>query len=257
MPAKRTSNAANKSKSKSKARAPQRPSRSGSSGGTVVGTVRGDIIGVLLAVFSLALLAAILFPSTAVVTSAVHDFLALACGVGAPLVPCAIFVCAVTFFLEDKQGISGRVALGLCLVVLAILAMISLNLPAASNDANVIFEPSLARQSGGYVGGAVAYGLHELVGVVVGNIVLLGVAVSGVVVCGFSVSGAVGRARESLAAAVRECEERTRERRERYIIDAAADEEFLQDEANQASLFDSEEDGAGATFIGIRKNSVL
>ena len=257
MPAKRTSNAANKSKSKSKARAPQRPSRSGSSGGTVVGTVRGDIIGVLLAVFSLALLAAILFPSTAVVTSAVHDFLALSFGVGAPLVPCAIFVCAVTFFLEDKQGISGRVALGLCLVVLAILAMISLNLPAASNDANVIFEPSLARQSGGYVGGAVAYGLHELVGVVVGNIVLLGVAVSGVVVCGFSVSGAVGRARESLAAAVRECEERTRERRERYIIDAAADEEFLQDEANQASLFDSEEDGAGATFIGSRKTSVL
>ena len=257
MPAKRTSNAANKSKSKAKARTPQRPARSGSSGGAVVGTVRGDIIGVLLAVFSLALLAAILFPSTAVVTSAVHDFLALSFGVAAPLVPCAIFVCAVTFFLDDKEGVSGRVALGLGLVVLAILAMISLNLPAASEDAAVIFEPAIARQCGGYVGGAVAYGLLELVGVVVGNIVLVGVAASGVVVCGFSVSGAVSRARESISAAVRDYEERARERRERDIIDAAADEEYLQGEAAQASLFDAADEGAATTFIGNRKTTVL
>ena len=255
MPAKRTSNAAKPSKSKSKARAQQRPARS-SSGGAVVGTVRGDIIGVLLAVFSLALLAAILFPSTAVVTSAVHDFLALSFGVAAPLVPCAIFVCAITFFLDDKEGISGRIALGLGLVVLAILAMISLNLPAASADANAVFEPAVARQGGGYVGGAVAYGLLELVGVVVGNIVLVGVAITGVVACGFSVSGAVSRARESISAAVRDFEERTRERRERDIIDAAADEDYVPAE-QQASLFDEASEQAATSFIGNRKTSVL
>ena len=261
MPAKRTSNAPRKQSSKS--RTSQRPARSGSAGAAaapMAGTVRGDIVGVLLAVFSLALLAAILFPSSAVVTSAVHDFLALSFGVAAPLVPCAIFVCAVTFFLDDKQGVSSRMALGLGLIVLAILAMISLNLPAASSDPDLILDPGVARQCGGFVGGAVAYGLLELVGVVVGNIVLAGVAVSGVVVCGFSISGAVTRVREGLTAVVRERGERVRERRERDIIDAAADADYVAAEAaqaQQASLFDEVGDTAATSFIGNRKTSVL
>ena len=168
MPAKRTSNAA---KNKGGSRASRRSARR-SAPTTIVGTVRGDIVGVVLVVLAVALLATILVPSTAVVTSAVRDFLALSFGVAAPVVPVALFAFATTFFLDGEEGVPARVALGLGLVVLAVLAMVSLNMAdAAAPDA--VFEPAAARRSGGYVGGAVAYCLLELVGALVGNIILV------------------------------------------------------------------------------------
>ena len=253
MPAKRTSNAAKKG---SQARGQRRPQRAAAP--ALAGTLRGDIIGIVLVVLALALLATILVPSTAVVTSALRDFLALSFGVAAPLVPVALFAFAVTFFIDGEEAISGRVALGLALIVLAALALFSLNLadPAAAPEA--IFAPASARQAGGYVGGAVAYCLLELVGTVVGNIVLAGVVVAGVVVCGFSVSGAVTRARERIADAARDHEEHVRARRERQIIDAAADQDVPAPAASP-SLFDDDAPAPeGATsFIGNRKTSVL
>ena len=256
MPAKRTSNAAQKKNNKGRGqrRGSQAPSA------TLVGTVRGDIIGVVLVVLAVALLATILVPSTAVVTSAVRDFLALSFGVAAPLVPVALFAFAVTFFVDGEEGVPSRVALGLALIVLAVLAMVSLNTADAAADPQAIFVPEAARRAGGYVGGAVAYGLLELVGVVVGNIVLVGIAVAGVVVCGFSISAAVTRAREGLAAAAQSHEERVRSRREREIIDAAADvaDPPAPQDAPSPSLFD---DGAApeaaTSFIGNRKTTVL
>ena len=254
MPAKRTPNAAKRSGSRTPRRSAP-PARS-----TIVGTARGDIVGVVLVVLAVALLATILVPSNAVVTSAVRDFLALSFGVAAPLVPTALFAFAVTFFLDGEEGVPTRVAIGLALVVLAVLAMVSLNMTDPSADPDAIFAPEAARAAGGYVGGAIAYCLLELVGGVVGNIVLVGLAVAGVVVCGFSISAAVTRARERLAEAAQMHEERVRTRREREIIDAAADQDVLlaaEAPANQ-SLFD---EGAApepaTTFIGARKTSVL
>lgn len=253
MPAKRTSNAAKKSGS----RASRRPARR-SAPTTIVGTVRGDIVGVVLVVLAVALLATILVPSTAVVTSAVRDFLALSFGVAAPVVPVALFAFAMTFFLDGEEGVPARVALGLGLVVLAVLAMVSLNMADASAAPDAVFEPSAARRSGGYVGGAVAYCLLELVGALVGNIILVGLAVAGIVVCGFSISAAVRRAREGLASAAQVHEERVRARRERQIIDAAADEEPIPAQDAAPSLFDdAATPEAATTFIGARKTSVL
>lgn len=253
MPAKRTSNAA---KNKGGSRASRRSARR-SAPTTIVGTVRGDIVGVVLVVLAVALLATILVPSTAVVTSAVRDFLALSFGVAAPVVPVALFAFATTFFLDGEEGVPARVALGLGLVVLAVLAMVSLNMAdAAAPDA--VFEPAAARRSGGYVGGAVAYCLLELVGALVGNIILVGLAVAGVVVCGFSISAAVRRAREGLASAAQVHEERVRARREREIIDAAAEEDPAPAQDAAPSLFDdAAAPEAATTFIGARKTSVL
>ena len=254
MPAKRTSNAAKKGNSKARSRSAA--TRGGS--GALVGTVRGDIVGIVLVVVACALLAALLVPSTAVVTSAVRDFLALSFGVAAPLVPCAVLAFACTFFLDGEQGLPSRIALGLALVVLAILAMVSLNTPAAAAAPESVFEPQAARSSGGYVGGAVAWALLTLVGTVVGNIVLVGVIVAGIVVCGFSVSGAVSRARERISAAAAAHDQRVRERRDREIIDAAADEDPAVPVAR--SLFDDASettDEAATTFIGNRKTTVL
>lgn len=254
MPAKRTSNAAKKGSSQARSRSRSGAARGGA--GTLVGTARGDILGIVLVVAACALLAALLVPSTAVVTSAVRDFLALSFGVAAPLVPLAVLAFACTFFVDGEQGLPGRIALGLVLVVLAILAMVSLNAPAASADPEAVFEPALARATGGYVGGALAWALLTLVGTVVGNILLVGVIVAGIVVCGFSISGAVTRARARLSEAAAAHSERARERRERQIIDAAAEDEAPQ----PRSLFDDEA-GAPAeeatAFIGNRKTTVL
>ncbi|MBE5024630.1 DNA translocase FtsK 4TM domain-containing protein [Olsenella sp. DSM 107455] len=253
MPANRTSNAAKKGSSKSRSRSAA--ARAGS--GVLVGTVRGDIVGIVLVVVACALLAALLVPSTAVVTSAVRDFLALSFGVAAALVPCAVLAFACTFFVDGEQGLPGRIALGLGLVVIAILAMVSLNAPASAASPESVFDPEVARATGGYVGGALAWALLTLLGTVVGNILLVGVILAGVVVCGFSVSGAVSHARERLSAAAAAHDQRVRERREREIIDAAADEDLVA--APAQSLFDApapEEEGA-TTFIGNRKTTVL
>ncbi|WP_455139118.1 DNA translocase FtsK 4TM domain-containing protein [Thermophilibacter sp.] len=249
MPAKRTSNAAKKKGGGAR----------GSSGrgrvarATLVGTVRGDIVGIALAVVAVALLASIIVPTTAVVTSAVRDFLALAFGVAAPLVPVALLAFALTFFVRADQGLPTRVAGGLTLVVLAVLAAVSLNLPGAASDPQAVFVPAAARAAGGYVGGAIAWALLELVGTVVGNVVLVGVALAGVVVCGFSISGAVERARGRIAEAAEAHETRARERREQRVIDEVADQEAP---AAGASLFD-EGSASATTFIGNRKTSVL
>ncbi len=253
MPAKRSSNAAKKGRQSGKARS---AARRRAPRATMVGTVRGDIVGVVVAVFAVALLAALVFPTSAVVTSAVHDFLVLSFGAAAPLVPVAIFVFATTFFLDGDEPVSGRVALGLALIVVAVLSMLSLNHPGSAEAPELVFDVGAAELSGGYVGGAVAYCLLTLVGVVVGNVVLVGVVAAGVVVCGFSISGAVTKARSRLSQAAEAHGERVRERRERAIIDAAADEEALVADEPQASLFD-EGGSSKTTFIGNRKTTVL
>ena len=139
MPAKRTSNAAKNRRRSQGARHPER---------ALQGT-SADIVGVVLAVLAVALLAALLVPSSAVVTSATRDLMALSFGVAAPLVPVAIFVFATTFFLGDDEPVSGRVALGLSLIVLAVLGMVSLNQPGAEADAYLVLRPAVARVAGG------------------------------------------------------------------------------------------------------------
>ena len=253
MPAKRTSNAA-KGRTGAKARARTGSPRKGAAPARLVGTVQGDILGVAIAVFAVALMATLLFPSTAVVTSALHDFLALSFGTAAFLVPIAILIFAVTFFMDGDEPVSGRIALGLTLIVLSILAMLSLNLAGADAEPTMVFEVALAEKAGGYVGGAIAYALLALVGSVVGNVVLVGIIAAGVIVCGFSVSDAVTKARARLREVAEEHGSRLRERREQAIIDAASDMEDAP--AVQPSLFD--EGGAGeTTFIGNRKTTVL
>ena len=253
MPAKRTSNAA-KGRKGAKARGRSGAPRKAAAPAPLVGTVKGDILGVAVAVFAVALMATLLFPSSAVVTSALHDFLALSFGTAALLVPIAILIFAVTFFTNGDEPVSGRVALGLTLIVLSILAMLSLNLSGADSDPSMVFEAALAERAGGYVGGAIAYALLALVGPVVGNIVLVGIIATGVIVCGFSVSDAVAKARARLREVAEEHGSRLRERREQAIIDAASDMEGAP--AAQPSLFD--EGGAGeTTFIGNRKTTVL
>ncbi len=256
MPANRSKNAASRSRQsgKSKGGAQARRQAPGRGGAVALSPTQADILGVVLAVVAVAMLAAIVVPSSAVVTSALHDFLALSFGAAALLVPVALFLFAMTFFMGEEGPVSGRVATGLSLIVLSVMAMLSLNLPAAAADPSVVFDPAVAEASGGYVGGGVAWCLLELVGQVVGNVVLVGVIVAGVVVCGFSISDAVARAREGIAGIAEERHARAEERRSQAIIDAAGDEDLVA--GAPASLFDETGEGA-TTFIGDRRTTVL
>lgn len=262
MPAKRTSNAARKRASGASAGKGQaKRAATPRAAAPALGSTQSDIVGVALAVIAVAMLVSVIAPSSAVVTSAVHDFLALSFGAAAALVPIALFLFAMTFFVRDDGPVSGRVALGLALIVLAVMSMLSLNHDGAQADPMLVFEPAVAQVAGGCVGGAVAYGLLALVGPVVGNVLLVGVVVAGVVVCGFSITDAVAHARERLGGLAEEHRARAEERRSQAIIDAAADEDLAagapgRRDGAQASLFDEGAEQA-TTFIGDRKTTVL
>ena len=273
MPSNRRSNAAAKKNSRSRsqsANSKRTPSKakgkarakSAAPALPVLSSTQNDIVGVAVAVVAVAMFISVVAPSTAVVTSAVGNALTLAFGAGALLFPVALFVFAMTFFMDEDGPISGRVAGGLLLIVLAVLAMLSINLPGADTMPNMVIAPGTLETAGGYVGGGIAWGLLRLVGRIVGNVLLVGVIVAGVVVCGFSISGAVSKIHARLAEANDSIRERAEIRRaEREEARALAEAEAAaaweeEEEERQASLFD--EDGDRRTsFIGNRKTSVL
>ena len=267
MPSNRRSNAAGKAAKKgsnSRAADSRQAARGrGSAEKTSQGlsSTQNDILGVVLAVVAVAMFVSLVAPSSAIVTSMVGHLLTLGFGAGAILVPIALFIFACTFFMDEDGPISGRVAGGLALIVLAVLALLSLNQPGvADNPAAALAEPAL-ESAGGYSGGFIAFALVRLVGVIVGNVVLVGIIIAGAVVCGFSISGAVAkihlRAQEASENRRIAREERAAER------DAAREAALPVVQAAgaapgraQGSLFD--ENGEGETsFIGARKTSVL
>ena len=230
------------------------------------GSVAGDLVGVAIAVVAIAMIVAIVAPSSALVTSAVGTGLELAFGAGAILFPVALLVFAATFFVEDGTLVSGRIACGLALIVLAVLAMLSLNLPGSEATPELVVSEALVKGAGGYVGGFIALALLKLVGLIVGNVLLVGVIVTGVVICGFSISDAVSRVKSRLALAGELHHARAEARAQERAEAAAAGETFerapkarrgrMSASAPQASLFDETGEGE-TTFIGDRKTSVL
>ncbi len=276
MPAKRTSNAAKNNKSSnSRKNAAKAPAQAQALPQGLT-TAQSDIIGVILAVLAIAMFVSVVAPSTAVVTSAMGHLLALGFGTGAVLVPIALLVFALTFFTADDSPISGRVAAGLVLIVVAILAMISLNQPIAVTSPQALVTDTVAIGAGGYTGGGIAYVLAVYLGVPVGNIVLVGVIVAGLVVCGFSITRLVTRVGDRLSAyneaRVLRAEQRAQERAVTREATMAADEprRFAKGSdtsvaqipapaaqtQTQPSLFD-ETGEAQTSFIGERKTSVL
>jgi S-DNA-T family DNA segregation ATPase FtsK/SpoIIIE len=266
MPSNRRSNAAGKAAKKgSKSRgagARQAPrGRAADKAPQGLSSTQNDILGVVLAVVAVAMFVSLVAPTSAIVTSMVGHALTLLFGTGAILAPIALFIFACTFFMDEDGPISGRVAGGLALIVLAVLALLSLNQPGvADNPAAALAEPAL-ESAGGYSGGFIAFALVRLVGVIVGNVVLVGIIIAGAVVCGFSISGAVAK----IHLRAQEASENRRIAREERAAERDAAREAALPVAQaagaapgraQGSLFD--ENGEGETsFIGARKTSVL
>ena len=208
-------------------------------------STQNDIFGVILGVIALAMLISLIVPSSAIVTSWIGSFLAKLFGSGAILIPIALFVFAMTFFMDEDGPISGRVAFGLALIVLANLGMLSLNLPGAGESADMVLKAGVVENSGGYVGGALAWVLLKLVGTMVGNVVLVGIIIIGIIVCGFSISGAITSIRRRLDEAAESVQMRLDARRE----------------AREQAYYDDDDDyydeGLETSYLGNRKTSVL
>ena len=250
MPSKRRSNAQQKrrtnqsSKGRGKAQAPA----------IRRGSAAWDILAVLLIVLAVAMIVALVMPSSAPVTRATGDALVACFGVGALLFPLTIIAFAATFFVAEGEGLSSRVALGLALVVVSILAIISLNLGEAEVDPDLVISAEHVGSLGGYVGGAVAWCLLKSVGRAVGYVILAGVIIAGVIVCGFSISGAVQKVSER-AEEARESLHAASERRREAHLRALEERELA-----AAAYGDVAMEGAGeapTTFIGQRKTTVL
>ena len=229
------------------------------------GSVTGDLVGIALAVVAIAMVVSIVAPSSAVITSAVGNGLELAFGAGAILFPLALLVFSATFFVEDGTLVSGRIAAGLTLVVLAVLAMLSLNLPGAESMPESVVSATVVKGAGGYVGGFIALALLRFLGVIVGNVVLVGLVVTGIVICGFSISDAVSRINSRLALAGELHRARAEAKAQERELAAQAGDATRERtpkgrrgkvEVPQASLFDETGEGE-TTFIGDRKTSVL
>ena len=229
------------------------------------GSVTGDLVGIALAVVAIAMVVSIVAPSSAVITSAVGNGLELAFGAGAILFPLALLAFSATFFVEDGTLVSGRIAAGLTLVVLAVLAMLSLNLPGAESMPESVVSATVVKGAGGYVGGFIALALLRFLGVIVGNVVLVGLVVTGIVICGFSISDAVSRINSRLALAGELHRARAEAKAQERELAAQAGDATRERapkgrrgkvEVPQASLFDETGEGE-TTFIGDRKTSVL
>ena len=219
-----------------------------------------DILGVLIAVVAVGMIIALVSPSSAVVTHAVGRALVLGFGAGALLVPIALLAFALTFFVASDVPLSARVACGLGLVVLAVLAMLSLNVPGAEEDPLLVFSLDHLPMAGGYVGGGLAWLLLTLVGRVVGLVVLVGLVIAGIIVCGFSISGVV----DDIRIRANEAIDERRAAREEALALAAEEQAWYeeQERAGRASqrLMPEEDDYVeepATSFIGGRTTSVL
>ncbi|MEY8436474.1 DNA translocase FtsK [Atopobiaceae bacterium 24-176] len=218
-------------------------------------------MGVALVVVAVAMAIALTSPSSAVVADACRTFLTYGFGAGAMLVPVALLLYAITFFLPSDGPVSARAAIGLALIVTAVLAMLSLlYVPAATAEAEAswVFRPEVACNAGGYWGGALAWVLLTLVGQTIGMVVLVGMVVAGIVICGFSISGLVAKIRDASSSAHEHLTERRSERLATRESRAAAES------AAATTVLPSKKRGGRAkakgdetTFIGARKTTVL
>ena len=209
--------------------------------------VKNDIQGVVIAVVAITMFISLISTSTAPVTLAIGHILKLGFGAGALLVPIALFLYAITFFMADDEPFSNHVAAGLALIVLACLSILSLSCEALASNPSAVLDESTAMSLGGYAGGIVAFGLNSLVGRTVGYVVLAGLIITGIIICGFTISGFVATIKQK-------ANEKTAEDMAAMVDAGFLDEDGLDDDYPFAPDPAAE---AKTTFIGNRKTSVL
>jgi len=148
-----------------------------------------DIWGIVLLALGIALGLAVILTQTGVVAEFIASGLGLVVGIGRFFLPFALIVMGLTFFVPALRFTETRFAIGLSCLTIAIIG--SFGLAAVSTTEATPFEAATLQAYGGYLGNALAWGLHTLLGTAISYVILIALAIIGLVVTGISLSGIV------------------------------------------------------------------
>ncbi len=161
-----------------------------------------DIVGIAFTVAAVVLFIAAVMRSDAIVTSFISSALHLTLGIGAYILPLFLLAIGITFLIRfEAERVPTRVAVGLALVFVALLAVFALAtpLPEGGDPAGILFNEHELTVRGGYIGAGIAWLGITLFGQVISMVIVIGVAVAGVCIIGLSISKLIEKIRESRA----------------------------------------------------------
>ena len=161
-----------------------------------------DIVGIAFTVAAVVLFIAAVMRSDAIVTSFISSALHLTLGIGAYILPLFLLAIGITFLIRfEAERVPTRVAVGLALVFVALLAVFALAtpLPEGADPAGILFNEHELTVRGGYIGAGIAWLGITLFGQVISMVIVVGVAVAGACIIGFSISKLIEKIRESRA----------------------------------------------------------
>ena len=159
-----------------------------------------DIVGIAFTVAAVVLFIAAVMRSDAIVTSFISSALHLTLGIGAYILPLFLLAIGITFLIRfEAERVPTRVAVGLALVFVALLAVFALAtpLPEGVDPAGILFNEHELTVRGGYIGAGIAWLGITLFGQVISMVIVVGVAVAGACIIGFSISKLIEKIRES------------------------------------------------------------
>ncbi len=162
---------------------------------------RRDIVGVLFIVAAVVLMVAAVLPTgDAIVASFLSEALRLTFGVGAYVMPLFLAAIGVTFLVRfERERVPVRAAIGLALILVALLGLIALASPIQPGAYDQLFLRQLLLSHGGYIGAGIAWAGYLLFGPVITGVILVGLIVVGVIVIGFSISKLIETVRRKRA----------------------------------------------------------
>lgn len=150
---------------------------------------RMDIIGVLITALGIALLVAVTAVESGVITEMAAWLSFLIFGKGAYILPVALILWGLSFFLPKSESSEAKIALGLSFIFVSIISIIAVGMPFID-----IFDAHEVVKFGGFVGSAVAWTFIKLTGYTISYILLSATTIIGLIITGLSVSQLVHRA---------------------------------------------------------------
>ena len=163
--------------------------------------MKRDIIGVAIACVAVALFITVITNPSAPVARVTSEILRYGLGIGAYILPLALFAWAITFFMPPKHGNMWRIVLGGVMFIVALLATLACYTEGADTDLSMLFANDALVSRGGYVGAGLAWCFMSIVGRAISTVIFIGLMIIGCVIVGLSISRILEMSREKAAAA--------------------------------------------------------
>jgi len=146
----------------------------------------GDIWGIILITTGIVLGLAVILTQTGVVAEFIAMGLGLIMGIGRFFLPFALLILGLSFFVPVLRFAEVRIAVGLAAIWAAFIGIVGLS--AVTPEAATPFESAILQSHGGYIGNAIAWALHALLGTAISYVILIALAVVGLIITGVSLS---------------------------------------------------------------------